>query len=63
MKKLNRNCVIAENGKDVIEKIKTQEFDMILMDLEMPILDGYEAMRKIREGEAGKENRHILTHH
>ncbi|PKL17068.1 MAG: hypothetical protein CVV49_12970 [Spirochaetae bacterium HGW-Spirochaetae-5] len=62
MKKLNRNYLIAENGKDVIEKLKDEKFDMVLMDLEMPVLDGYEAMKKIRNGEAGEENRHIIIY-
>jgi len=62
MKKLNRKYVIAENGNDVIEKLKAQKFDMILMDLEMPELDGYEAMKKIRDGEAGEENIHIIIY-
>ena len=62
MKKLNRNYLIAENGKDVIEKLKDEKFDMVLMDLEMPVLDGYEAMKKIRDGEAGEENRHIIIY-
>ncbi len=62
MKKLERDYVIAENGNDVIERLKTQKFDMVLMDLEMPVLDGYEAMRMIRNGEAGEENRHIIIY-
>lgn len=62
MKKLNRNYVIAENGNEVMEKLKSEKFDMVLMDLEMPILDGYEAMKKIRNGEAGEENRHIIIY-
>ena len=39
---------VAENGKEAIEKIKTQHFDMILMDMEMPVMDGYQATAIIR---------------
>lgn len=62
MNKLNRNYVIAENGIDVIEKLKSEKFDMVLMDLEMPVLDGYEAMKKIRAGEAGEDNSNIIIY-
>jgi PAS domain S-box-containing protein len=62
MNKLNRNYVIAENGIDVIEKLKNEKFDMVLMDLEMPVLDGYEAMKKIRAGEAGADNSDIIIY-
>ncbi len=60
MKKLDRKFVIAENGIEAIEKLKSEKFDMVFMDLEMPVLDGYEAMKKIRAGEAGVENAHVL---
>ncbi len=40
---------VAENGQEAIEKIKEKDFDLILMDLHMPIMDGYEATRNIRE--------------
>lgn len=62
MKKLERCYKIAENGNEVLEKLKAEKFDMVLMDLEMPILDGYEAMKKIRSGEAGAENTDIIIY-
>lgn len=62
MKKLGRSYVLAENGIDAIEKLKNEKFDLILMDLEMPVLDGYETMKKIRSGEAGIENSDIIIY-
>lgn len=40
---------IAENGKIAIEKFKTNPYDLILMDIQMPVMDGIQATLKIRE--------------
>lgn len=44
-------CTICENGKvllDTFEKSKPGDFDMILMDIQMPVMNGYEAARAVR---------------
>jgi len=41
-------CTIAENGKVAIEKLKEGKFDIILMDLQMPEMNGFDATRFIR---------------
>src|SRR5580692_9035184 len=44
----------AENGAIAIEKIGATQFDLILMDIQMPVMDGYQAIRAIREREKAK---------
>ena len=41
----------ADNGKEALTLLESQEFDGVLMDCQMPIMDGYKAARKIREQE------------
>jgi PAS domain S-box-containing protein len=42
-------CDIAGNGKIAVEKLKTKTFDIILMDLQMPEMNGFEATKYIRK--------------
>ena len=48
LKRFGLEVVIAENGKEAIEKALRESYDLILMDIQMPVLDGYEAVRKLR---------------
>lgn len=59
MKKLGLIYTIVENGLDAINQLKSGEFSILLMDLEMPVLNGEEAMKRIRAGDAGEQYSHI----
>jgi two-component system CAI-1 autoinducer sensor kinase/phosphatase CqsS len=47
---LGAEILQAQDGQDAIEKLQAFQFDLILMDLNMPVLDGYAAVEKIRAG-------------
>jgi CheY-like chemotaxis protein len=49
LKKFNHEVVIANNGVEAIEHFSERKFDVILMDIMMPVMDGLEATIKIRE--------------
>ncbi len=47
--KLGCSVFVAENGADALSALATQTFDLVLMDCQMPVLDGFEATMRLRE--------------
>lgn len=51
LQKENYECDEAENGMEALEKARLKEYDLYLVDINMPILDGYSFVKRLRAGE------------
>ena len=48
LQKWGVDCDVAENGQVAVQMLWARHYDMVLMDLQMPVMDGYQAAREIR---------------
>ncbi len=55
LKKTSHTVTVAQNGKEGLDAFLGGRYDLILMDMEMPVMDGYTAAGKIREWEKGRD--------
>jgi len=61
LRKAGHNVVTAHDGQAAIEVYMSTPFDVVLMDLQMPVMSGYEATAEIRRLEAGKSRVPIIA--
>ncbi|MDD3436207.1 MAG: response regulator [Candidatus Gastranaerophilales bacterium] len=52
---------LANNGREAVDAVKSKDYDLILMDYQMPILDGYRATEEIRKMESGTKHIPIIA--
>ncbi len=63
LRRLGHESRIVSNGAEAVSALRKEDFDCVLMDVQMPVLDGVEATRAIREDDRtlGREPTHIVA--
>jgi two-component system chemotaxis response regulator CheY len=51
LEKEGYECDEAENGMEALEKAQVKNYDLFIVDINMPVLDGYSFVKRLREGE------------
>ncbi len=59
LEKMGVDVTAVENGRDALDELERSDYDMILMDVQMPVMDGLTATRHLRESEAASGTRRL----
>jgi CheY-like chemotaxis protein len=59
LKREGHSVVIAHDGQEAIDAVQREPFDLVLMDVQMPVMGGFDATRRIRETETSSTSTHL----
>ena len=63
LQKLAADVILANNGAEGLERLAESTYDAVLMDCQMPVMDGFTATRRIRESERQSGRGKRAAHH
>lgn len=58
---LGAEVTLADNGAEALEALRSEAFDLVLMDVNMPVMGGVEALKAIRQGAAGRKDIPVIA--
>jgi CheY-like chemotaxis protein len=61
LKKMGLSATVAQNGQEALEFLAQQPFDVVLMDCQMPIKDGYQATKELRASNLANKNIPVMA--
>ncbi len=59
LKKLGARCVVAADGQRALDALSAEQFDLVVMDLHMPLVDGFQALQALRRREGAAAARRV----